>query len=478
MAFEGYDYEDQAELDADRRRQFQTMLAGLRGARPVLGMGRGTPDEAPQPSAPTAPTPDTSGGGGFYGRMVSPLVPSARNVPVATPTFEPPGGPSTPPFLGTGSVRPARPDVMPTRADFPAKPELSGWKKYLGLGLATLGGSPQLAETILHGQADKAERQYQRADKEWEQEQADKYRAAQTENLLSEARARQTPKPDFGKTPEEMTLHDLMTGGDNGQPRINPGTGKPYSYLEAYQAVKQAGQDVKPEKTPSEKEQDISDYLAANKLPNTATNREKARNVIANRGKQEPGNMLPMYDPQNKQLVGAWDPKSGRTVKAPTGGGTTSQGISEIDKQQQAVQKQIQPYQAVIDESNQAQQLKDAADKGNAEADVGLALTFFKAMRSGTTGGSGIRFTQQENNLIMGARSLWDAMEVRGNKIFANGQPLSKTQRQSILDVIKIYRDAAQRRVNELQGSSNQQSGQSNGGPASGNRPPLSSFEH
>ena len=444
MPFDDFPEEDQNELAADRQRKFLTMLAGMRGVRPVLGRDSGTPDETQPTSQPASSFP----GDALLGR---PRIPAARTIPVTTPpTF---AGPNpTPNILGANPVRPARPDVLPTRADFPANPELSGWKKYLGLGAAFALGSPQLAEAVLHGQRDKAERQYQRADQEWEQEQADKYRAAQTENLLSEARARQTPKPDFGKTPEETTLHDLMAGGDNGQPRINPGTGKPYSYLEAYQAVKQAGQDVKPEKAPGEREQDISDYLAANNLPNTATNREKARNVIANRGKQEPGNFLPTYDPKSGQLTGAWDPKSGRTVNAPRGGGTTSQGLTEADKRKQELEKQVQPYQAVIDESNQAQQLKDAADKGNAEADVGLALTFFKAMRSGTTGGSGIRFTQQENNLIMGARSLWDAMEVRGNKIFASGQPLSRTQRQQILDVINIYRDAAQRRVNELGG--------------------------
>lgn len=53
-------------------------------------------------------------------------------------------------------------------------------------------------------------------------------------------------KDDVGKTPEEGTLHDLMTG-ENGQPRINPETKKPYTYLEAYGAVKQAAQNVKPD---------------------------------------------------------------------------------------------------------------------------------------------------------------------------------------------------------------------------------------
>jgi len=41
-----------------------------------------------------------------------------------------------------------------------------------------------------------------------------------------------------GLTPEETTIHDLMTG-EGGQPRLNPDTQKPYSYLEAYQAVQE-----------------------------------------------------------------------------------------------------------------------------------------------------------------------------------------------------------------------------------------------
>lgn len=61
----------------------------------------------------------------------------------------------------------------------------------------------------------------------------------QTKNLAN-------PQPKQGLTPEETTIHDLMMG-ENGQPRINPQTQKPFTYLEAYQAVKQAGQDVKPD---------------------------------------------------------------------------------------------------------------------------------------------------------------------------------------------------------------------------------------
>jgi len=55
-------------------------------------------------------------------------------------------------------------------------------------------------------------------------------------------------EPEPGKTPEEATLHDLMTGGENGGPRINPDTQKPYTYLEAFGAENQAKQTAKPDK--------------------------------------------------------------------------------------------------------------------------------------------------------------------------------------------------------------------------------------
>ncbi|HEY2496569.1 MAG TPA: hypothetical protein VGK24_05830 [Candidatus Angelobacter sp.] len=49
----------------------------------------------------------------------------------------------------------------------------------------------------------------------------------------------ENPPDKTGDTPEEKTIHDLMAG-ENGNPRINPDTNKPYQYLEAYQTVKQA----------------------------------------------------------------------------------------------------------------------------------------------------------------------------------------------------------------------------------------------
>lgn len=52
------------------------------------------------------------------------------------------------------------------------------------------------------------------------------------------------------KTDEEKTLHDLMTGGEGGTPRINPETQKPYSYLEAYGQTKKAGEKLPEQEKP------------------------------------------------------------------------------------------------------------------------------------------------------------------------------------------------------------------------------------
>ena len=198
--------------------------------RPTLPGSGETPQ--PQPNSRFAPS--------------RPTIPAARFSDTdEAPNFQPPNG-TAPRVLGMGNTQllgrgaqPARPDVMPTREDFPAKPELGGWKKYLGLGLATLAGSPQLAEGILHGQRDRSERQYQQATQDWQRGQEGQERQARIEETQARTRSLFNPQP--GLTPEETTLTDLMTG-NNGGPQVNPETGQPYTRLEAYRTVQQAKQ--------------------------------------------------------------------------------------------------------------------------------------------------------------------------------------------------------------------------------------------
>lgn len=103
------------------------------------------------------------------------------------------------------------------------------------------------------------------------------------------------------------------------------------------------------------------------------------------------------------------------------------------------------PYQALIDEAAQAHQLADMAEAGNAPADVDLALSFFKTMRG--AGGAGIRFTQAEQNLIMGARSTAGDIEGVAQKVLGGGQKFTPEQRANILNVIDLHAQAAQKHL-------------------------------
>jgi hypothetical protein len=63
-------------------------------------------------------------------------------------------------------------------------------------------------------------------------------RSAEAKKDIAEAERGPEGKQE---TPELETIHDMMMG-DNGKARINPDTQKPFTYFEAYEAVKKAGQ--------------------------------------------------------------------------------------------------------------------------------------------------------------------------------------------------------------------------------------------
>lgn len=226
--------------------------------------------------------------------------------------------------------------------------------------------------------------------------------------------------------------------------------------------------DNKPGKEPSKDDKDIADYIASNNLADTPANREKARDAIAKRNPtahvqvEGTGNWMPTYDDKG-HVTGSWNPKTGEVKQAPANiAGTTAQGSGIGTKADAATEKKLAPLKSALAEVETARDLKEAADKGNAEADVGLTLAFFKVMR-GATGpggaGGGIRFTQQEQSLIMGAKNLWGSLQVAGNKVLSNGEPLSSDQRKQIMDVIELYGKAAQRSLDEAQGGATKAGG-------------------
>lgn len=188
-------------------------------ARPNIPAQRTTDAAAPDINANTPFTPPPSSGKRILGMGTS--------------------APGTQ-LLGLGrGPQPERPDVMPQRSDFPAKP-VPTWEKVLGVAAAPF--VPALTQSIFTGPQRKAESQYKGAVQDWQRGQEGAERQARIEETQARTRSLNAPQPKQGVTPEETTLDDLMIGGPNGGPQINPDTGKPYTRLEAYRTVQAAKQ--------------------------------------------------------------------------------------------------------------------------------------------------------------------------------------------------------------------------------------------
>jgi hypothetical protein len=194
----------------------------------------------------------------------------------------------------------------------------------------------------------------------------------------AETKKLETPDVKQGLTPEETTIHDLMTG-ENGGPRVNPDTGQPYQYLEAYKAMKQAGQDVKPVKQdkPDSPEQQfidsetakgiplakaISDYAAASQKP------EKAGNPDARSDKS--------YTYNNDKLD-----KLGKPIEDAVG---------------------------------RMGRLRDTLAQGTPQADALIAPELLTIMAGGA--GSGLRMNEAEISRIVGGRSKWESLKASINQ--------------------------------------------------------------
>jgi hypothetical protein len=158
-----------------------------------------------------------------------------------------------------------------------------------------------------------------------------------------------------------------------------------------------------------------------------------------------------VYVPQADGTVQTVLAKPGMTL--PKGSGTLS-GVGTAGK---ATDKQTQAYQGIVDEADLAHQAADLAGKGNAEGDADLALSFFKTMKGAN--GSGIRFTQAEQNLIKGARGSSGDLQAAAQKVIGNGQMFTPKQRQDILQIIDLHANAARGHLGGTGGGSSSPAG-------------------
>jgi len=117
-------------------------------------------------------------------------------------------------------------------------------------------------------------------------------RAAQTKEAEANAAAKGEEK--IGTTPEAVTLHDLMAG-ENGQPRINPKTKAPYTYLDAYNEVAQARAGAKPAK-PDTIDQQYQDALESG-------DHEKAERLLKVKADLAKAGQAPQRPPQTTVIL-------------------------------------------------------------------------------------------------------------------------------------------------------------------------------
>lgn len=177
-------------------------------------------------------------------------------------------------------------------------------------------------------------------------------------------------------------------------------------------------------KTPNDFEQYYGDWLKDNNLPDSAHNRLMARKEYAKAGQP--------FGQQHLDIA----------LK------------NESTKEQEQKDKQVAPYQQIVETADEAHRLQEMANQGNAPADVDLALAFFKTMRG--QGGS-IRFTQQEQKMILGARSSGQDLTALAQKVMGGGQALTPDQRSKMVAVIDMHAQVAKQAMERIQGGGGNQ---------------------
>jgi len=285
-----------------------------------------------------------------------------------------------------GAPAPGEAKQRPQWKDY-APPERHGLAKF---GSILAGINPVADRIVNQRPLQHAEEKYKNATAEFAGNEADQLEQARTEETQASAgekraktREIEAGKPDkIGNTPEEVTIHDLMTG-DNGRPRVNPDTGKPYSYLEAFQRVKQAAQDVKPEKDktrPTERTVRIINGVPHEVLIDKVTGED-----IKDLGQTK--------------------------VAGDTSGKTTARSDKSYQYNNDKLDKMGAPVEQL---AMRIGRLREALAQGTPQADALVAPELLTVMAGGQ--GSGLRMNEAEISRVIGGRSNWESLQAAVNK--------------------------------------------------------------
>lgn len=334
---------------------------------------------------------------------------------------------------------------------------------HLAVGAATYG-SPQLGEATAHRLFDQpkidaanklktAQGGYDTEFAQGEKQRTDKAIEDQREALAEKARqpAKQTlENPNQGYA--DAIRKVLEAGGD---PNTDP-------HVKAWADAITAIQKDPAAKTQTFQEQSYDEWKQTH--PKGTRVEFEKETKAAERAPSEPGSFQPLYGPKG-EVTGFYNSKTLETRPVPKNfTGNTAGGAHIATTADTAQQKAVKPYQDMLDAQEEAHNLQKMADTGNAEADVNLALAFFKMMKG--AGGSGVRFTKQESDLIMHARGAGQDLLGIGQKVLGEGQPFTPDQRQKVVQIIDMHADAAKQALQRLQGGGGSGAAAPTGGAA------------
>jgi hypothetical protein len=249
---------------------------------------------------------------------------------------------------------------------------------------------------------------------------------AETEE--AKARAHELENPAAKQTqPEQEVLHDLMTG-ENGTPRINPDTQKPYTYLEAYQAANQAKQA--PPQSKTDEGEVVRDLMTGdNGLPRVNPDTQKPYTHLEafQAAKQAAQDTKPQPEAKTDHIVRIVngvpheilvDAKTGADIKdlgqtkiPDTGSKADARSDKSYTYNNDKLDKLGKPIE---DAQARMGRLTDTLAQGTPQADALIAPELLTIMAGGA--GSGLRMNEAEISRIVGGRSKWESLKAAANQ--------------------------------------------------------------
>jgi hypothetical protein len=263
---------------------------------------------------------------------------------------------------------------------------------------------------------------------------------ADAAKLREEAAVAGNPKQ--GLTPEEVTIHDLMTG-NNGQPRVDPETQQPYTYFGAYNAVMQAKAGAKPEPTVAAH----INYDAG--IPVSVTGPDKKTYDIND----------PNLPPALKPLVDSANRAHGQHVKeqkdvAASGQAATadrqtkSEDFQKQEKGREHITKIESDYQ---DAASKAELIRDSIAQAQAGNKIAASFQGMLATLGITTMEGVKRINAVELGIPTGAGSLWDKARGKLGKWTA-GQPMDADLQKDLSQLADTIQQASYKKYSSEHG--------------------------